>query len=300
MIKPPNLQKGDAIAIEAPAGYLKSDESLKKGIALAELWGLRVELGTHIYKKEGHFAGTDAERLSDLQRALDNPSIKAIWCARGGYGTNRIIDNLDFTEFKKHPKWVIGFSDICVLLNRINNLGIETLHAMMPTSLKTIANELAVVSMHKALFGRSLKYKIPANKNNVLGQARGILVGGNLSLLAASLGTKSALKPKDVILFIEETGEYKYRIDRMLYSLKRNGFFEKCRGVLIGGMTDIPVNDPLFGKTMEQLILEVIGRTDIPICFDFPAGHIPENCSLIFGRKVSLKIDKEKSILIFK
>ena len=301
MIKPTNLEKGDAIAIVAPAGYLKSDKSLKAGIALAEMWGLQVQLGKHVFNKEGHFAGSDAERLADLQAALDNPSVKAIWCARGGYGTNRIIDSLDFTEFKKHPKWVIGYSDITTLLNHINNLGIETLHAMMVTSQEALANDLAVVSLQKALFGKSLSYEIPSSKNNVIGQAKGLLIGGNLSLLVASLGTPSAPKPKNAILFIEETGEYKYRIDRMLYSLKRNGFFDKCRGILIGGMTDIPTNDPEFGKTMGQLILEVIGRTDMPICFDFPAGHITENCTLILGRKVLLKIDNNTdSFITFK
>ncbi len=301
MIIPPNLERGNIIAIVAPAGFLKSDESHKEGIALAESWGLQVKLGAHLFKKEGHFAGTDAERLSDLQEALNNSSVKAIWCARGGYGTNRIIDKLDFTEFKKHPKWVIGYSDITILLNHINNLGIESLHAMMATSQKSIANDLAVLSLQKVLFGDALSYEIPANKNNVSGKAKGTLVGGNLSLLVASLGTKSEPKFKDAILFIEEIGEYQYRLDRMLYTLKRNGVFDKCRGVLIGGMTDILTNDPDFGKINEQLILEVIGRTDIPICFDFPAGHISENCALILGRKALIKIDsKTDSFITFK
>lgn len=301
MIIPPNLEKGDLIAIVAPAGFLKSDETLKEGIALAESWGLQVKLGTHIFKKQGHFAGTDAERLSDLQVALNNPSVKAIWCARGGYGTNRIIDKLDFTEFKKYPKWVIGYSDITILLNHINNLGIESLHAMMATSQKSIINDLAVLSLQKVLFGEALSYEIPSDKNNVEGKAKGALVGGNLSLLVASLGTKSEPKFKDAILFIEEIGEHQYRLDRMLYTLKRNGVFDKCRGILIGGITDIPTNDPDFGKTTEQLILDAIGRTDIPICFDFPAGHIAENCAMIFGRKVLLKIDiKTDSFITFK
>lgn len=300
MIIPPNLEKGDVIAIVAPAGFLKSDESLKEGIALAESWGLQVKLGTHLFKKEGHFAGSDAERLFDLQEALNNQSVKAIWCARGGYGTNRIIDKLDFTEFKKHPKWVIGYSDITTLLNHINNLGVESLHAMMATSEKSIISDLAVVSLQKVLFGKALSYEIPSNKNNILGQARGVLVGGNLSLLAASIGTNSSPNPKDAILFIEEIGEHQYRIDRMLYTLKRNGFFEQCRGVLIGGISDIPVNEPDFGKTIETLILEVIERTDIPVIFDVPSGHITENCALILGRKVLLKVDKLNSFITFK
>jgi len=299
MIKPPNLQKGDSIAIVAPAGFLKSEESLEKGIALAKSWDLKVKVGQNVYKKEGHFAGSDAERLSDLQEALDNPDVKAIWCACGGYGTNRIIDKLDFDTFLKHPKWLIGYSDICILLNHINNLGVESLHAMMATSQSSIENKLAVLSIQKVLFGKSLNYEIPSNKNNINGQAKGILVGGNLALFAASLGTVSVPKNKKFILFIEEIGEYKYRIDRMLYSLKRNGFFKQCRAVLIGGMTDIPKNNPPFEKEIEQLILEVIDRNDIPVCFDFPAGHITENCTLILGRKVSIKARNESSIIEF-
>ncbi len=300
MIKPQNLHKGDTIAIVAPAGFLKSDESLKAAIALAKKWGLQVKSGTHILKKDGHFAGTDAERLSDLQEVLDNPKIKAIWCARGGYGTNRIIDKLDFTSFKKQPKWVIGYSDITILLNHINNLGVESLHAMMATSQKSFNDDLAVLSLEKALFGKSLNYEVSSNKNNISGQAKGILVGGNLSLLAASLGTFSAPNIKNAILFIEETGEYQYRIDRMLYSLKRNGFFDQCNGVLIGGMCDIPKNDPDFGKATERLILDVIGRTDIPIIFDVPAGHINQNCTLILGRKIHVSASKNMSYLKFK
>jgi len=300
MIKPQNLHKGDTIAIVAPAGFLKSDELLKVGMALAKKWGLQIKLGKNLLKKDGHFAGTDTKRLSDLQEVLDNASVKAIWCARGGYGTNRIIDQLDFATFKKQPKWVIGYSDITLLLNHINNLGVESLHAMMATSQKSLVNNLAVLSLEKVLFGKSLNYEIPSNKNNILGQAKGILVGGNLSLLAASLGTTSASNTKDAILFIEEIGEYQYRLDRMLYSLKRNGFFDRCRGILIGGMTDIPSNDPDFGKTTEQLILDVIGRSDIPIIFDVPAGHINQNCALILGRKVHISASKNMSYLKFK
>jgi len=300
MIQPPNLHKGDSIAIVAPAGFLKSNESIQSGLALAKKWDLNVLLGKHLFKKEGHFAGTDAERLSDLQTALNTTSVKAVWCARGGYGTNRIIDKLDFTSFKKQPKWVIGYSDITILLNHINNLGVESLHAIMPTSESAIKNDLATISLYKALFGKPLNYEIPSNKNNVPGQAKGLLVGGNLSLLVASLGTNSAPNCKDAILFIEEIGEYQYRLDRMLYSLKRNGFFESCRGVLVGGMTDIPKNDPDFGKSTEQLILDVIARNDIPIIFDVPAGHITKNCALILGRKVFISTENGMTYLKFK
>jgi len=299
MIKPPNLQKGDTIAIVAPAGFLKSEESLNAGITIAESWGLQIKIGKNVFKKNGHFAGIDTERLADLQDALDDQNIKAIWCARGGYGTNRIIDKLDFSSFIKHPKWVIGYSDICVLLNHINHFGVASLHAMMATSNKSIENDLALLSLKRALFGQALNYEIPSNKNNNIGKAHGVLVGGNLSLLAASLGTDSAPNAEKAIIFIEEIGEYKYRIDRMLYSLKRNGIFKKCRGVLIGGMTDIPKNDPEFGKTIEQLILEVIDRKDIPIIFDIPAGHITENCTMILGQKVSIKARNKNSIIEF-
>ena len=297
MITPPHLQKGDSIAIVAPAGFLKSDESLKIGITLAEKWGLRVALGKNIYKKEGHFAGSDDDRLTDLQEALDSPSIKAIWCARGGYGTNRIIDKLNFNNFQKNPKWVIGYSDITILLNHINNLGIESLHAMMATSQKSLTNEIALLSLQKVLFGKPLDYIFPSHPRNILGKAKGVLVGGNLSILTSILRTSSFPKQEKMVLFIEEIGEYQYRLDRMLYSLKRAGYFEACRAVLIGGMTDIPTNDPDFGKTTEQLILEAIGRTDIPVIFNIPAGHITENCALILGRKITLKSDVKSTVI---
>lgn len=300
VIKPTYLQKGDTIAIVAPAGFLKSEDSLEKGIALATSWGLKVKLGQNVFKKEGHFAGSDAERLSDLQEALDNPKIKAIWCARGGYGTNRIIDKLNFTAFKKQSKWVIGYSDITILLNHINNLGIATLHAMMATSTDSLKNDLAILSLKNALFGTTLNYEIPFEANNVLGKTHGVLIGGNLSLLAASLGTKSFPKLEKSIVFIEEIGEYKYRIDRMLYSLKRHGVFKKCRGILVGGMTDIPKNDPEYGKSITQLILEVIERRDIPVIFGVPAGHVKENCTLVLGSKVAIKATDKNSIILFK
>lgn len=300
MIKPAYLQKGDTIAIVAPAGFLKSEDSLEKGIALATSWGLKVKVGQNVFKKAGHFAGSDVERLSDLQEALNNNDVKAIWCARGGYGTNRIIDNLDFSTFKKQPKWVIGYSDITILLNHINNLGIATLHAMMATSTDALKNDLAVLSLKNALFGKALNYEIPFETNNILGEAHGVLIGGNLALLAASLGTASFPNLKKAIVFIEEIGEYKYKIDRMLYSLKRHGVFKKCRGVLVGGMTDIIKNDPEFKKSINQLILEVIDRSDIPVIFGVPAGHIKDNCALILGSKVAIKATKHNSIILFK
>jgi len=300
MIKPTYLQKGDTIAIVAPAGFLKSEDSLASGMALMASWVLKVKVGRNVFKKEGHFAGTDAERLSDLQEALDNPKIKAIWCARGGYGTNRIIDQLDFTAFKKQPKWVIGYSDVTILLNHINNLGFASLHAMMATSTDTLKNELAVLSLKNALFGKTLNYEIPFETSNVLGEAHGVLIGGNLSLLTAGLGSDSFPNLEKAIVFIEEIGEYKYRIDRMLYSLKRHGVFKKCRGVLIGGMTDITKNDLEFGKSINQLILDVVERSDIPVIFGVPAGHIKDNCALILGSKIAIKATKNNSIILFK
>lgn len=299
MIQPSALKKGDTLAIVAPAGFLKSDTALNKSIALAESWGLNVEIAPNVFKKQGHFAGTDTERLSDLQWALNNPKIKAIWCARGGYGTNRIIDKLDFTAFLKQPKWLIGYSDVTILLNHINNLGVASLHAMMATSLSSFQNKKAVLSLYNSLFGKSINYIFSSNKYNVFGQAEGILLGGNLSLLASLLGTESAIKQKEYILFIEEIGEYKYRIDRMLYSLKRNNYFKNCKGLLIGGMTDIPVNDPLFDKSIEQLILDVLGDINFPVCFDTPTGHITENCTLIFGKKIKIIIEEKQSQLLF-
>jgi muramoyltetrapeptide carboxypeptidase len=304
---PPYLQEGDTIAIVAPAGILKNrEDTIQKAKELAENWGLIVVLGSNLFNQNNHFSGTDNERVQDFQEALDNKNIKAIWSARGGYGSVRILDKLNFTEFIAHPKWIIGYSDITAFHNHIHNLGIETLHGMMATSLEEIPEEISETkaSFKKALFGEELKYSIPSsedNRNAILNAGeilKGQLIGGNLSILTSMLGSNSQLSTAGKILFIEEIGEYKYSIDRMLQSLKRAGYFTKVKAVIVGDMSSIKKNSTQWGSTIEQLILEVIPK-NIPVLFDFPAGHEADNRALIFGRNVALEVDMENYSLVF-
>jgi muramoyltetrapeptide carboxypeptidase len=304
---PPYLQEGDTIAIVAPAGILKNrEDTIQKAKELAENWGLIVVLGSNLFNQNNHFSGTDNERVQDFQEALDNKNIKAIWSARGGYGSVRILDKLNFTEFIAHPKWIIGYSDITAFHNHIHNLGIETMHGMMATSLEEIPEEIleTKASFKKALFGEELKYSIPSsedNRNAILNSGetlKGQLIGGNLSILTSMLGSNSQLSTEGKILFIEEIGEYKYSIDRMLQSLKRAGYFTKVKAVIVGNMSSIKKNSTQWGSTIEQLILGVIPE-NIPVLFDFPAGHEADNRALIFGRNVALEVDMENYSLVF-
>ena len=302
LIQPNILKKGDTIAIVATAGILKNrEEAIEKAKLLVEKWGLHVVVGKHVFNQNNHFAGTDEERVEDMQSALDNPKIKAIWVARGGYGTVRILDQLDFTKFKEHPKWIIGYSDVTALHSHMQTLGFETIHAMMPTSLEEDPEELVetIKTFKKTLFGKKITYKIPSNLLNKQGEVEGELVGGNLTLLLTMLGSKSSISTDGKILFIEEIGEYKYHIDRMLQSLKRAGYFEKCKGIVVGNMTKIKKNTTSWGASIEQLILDVVAEYNFPVLFDFPAGHEANNNALILGRKVKLKVKKTTSELDF-
>ena len=305
LITPSYLKAGDTIAIVAPAGILKPSRKavVLQAKQLAESWGLYVVLGKNMFHQNNHFAGTDNERAADFQEALDNKNIKAIWAARGGYGSVRILDKLDFTKFKQNPKWIIGYSDITAFHNHIHNLGIETLHAMMATSLEEKPEEIieTISTFKKVLFGENLSYKIPLSKYNRtqnLDTIQGQIIGGNLAILTSMLGSKSQLNTDDKILFIEEIGEYKYAIDRMLQSLKRANYFTNVKAVVVGNMSLIKKNSTKWGSSIEQLILDAI-PVDIPVIFNFPAGHEADNRALIFGRKTKLNISKEHSTLSF-
>lgn len=301
LIKPAYLKIGDTIAIVAPAGILRDKQPIKKAVKLIESWGLHVVLGKHLFGNNFHFSGTDSERIEDFQNALDAKNIKAIWCGRGGYGTVRIIDALDFTAFKKYPKWIIGYSDITVLHSHIHNLGFETLHAMMPVNMKVEEKKRVktVKTFKKALFGKPLKYKIKESKYNKIGEAKGQLVGGNLSILQSLLGSVSSINTKGKILFIEDIGEYLYTIDRMVYALKRSGYFNECSGIILGDMTNIKDNSTPFGQTVEEIVLEATKEYNFPILFGFPAGHDNINKALLLGRKIKMKVSKQKSTVIF-
>ena len=286
MITPELLKKGDTVAILATARKI-DEATLQPAIQLLESWGLHVVLGRTIGKEENQLAGPDWLRATDFQEMIDNPSIKAIWAAKGGYGTVRIIDRIDFAKFKKKPKWIVGFSDVTVLHSHINNMGIETLHAMMAISAKSATAE-AKESLRKSLFGEPLEYTIPANELNRTGKARGEMVGGNLSVLYSIMGSKSQVDFKGKILFIEDLDEYLYHIDRMMMNLKRNGWFDGVKAVVIGGMTEMNDNDIPWGKDAHAIIQDILKDYKFPVIYGFPAGHIKDNRALILGKTVSI------------
>jgi muramoyltetrapeptide carboxypeptidase len=303
LVQPKYLEAGDSIAIVAPAGILiKRENIINEAKELAESWGLKVIIGDHVFNQNNHFSGTDEERTSDFQNALDNPSIKAIWCARGGYGSGRILDNLVYDKFKVTPKWIIGYSDITAFHSHIHNLGIQTIHAMMATSLSFNPEETeqSIETLRKVLFGEELSYNINSSEFNKTGQAEGILVGGNLSILQNMLGSVSQIKTDGKILFIEEIGEYKYHIDRMLQGLKRAGYFNNCKGLIIGDISNIKKNTTTWGSSIEQLILDVVKEFDFPVLFNFPAGHETDNRALIFGKSIMMNVKSTTSEVIFK
>ncbi|WP_422858539.1 S66 peptidase family protein [Flagellimonas sp. S174] len=304
-IQPPFLTSGDTVAIVAPAGILKNREkSISKAMEILSSWGLHPILGKHLYAKNNHFAGTDAQRAEDFQNAMDDPSVKAIWCARGGYGSMRILDKLDFSNFEKSPKWIVGFSDITAFHGKLDQLGIQSIHGMMAAGLE-LSEELSdetqenINSLKKALFGEVLRYELDSSPHNKKGMAKGVLIGGNLSLLQASLQSDANLDTEGKILFIEEIGEYRYSIDRMLYSLKRAGYFDGLAALVVGEISKVRTNTTPFGMSNEELILDVVKECDFPVLFHFPAGHGDENRTMIFGEEVTLDVGVNKSVVTF-
>ena len=297
MITPEFLQKGDTVGITATARKIDL-ATLQPAIQLLESWGLHVIIGKTIGKEDNQLAGPDWQRATDLQEMLDNPRIKAIWAAKGGYGTVRIIDRIDFTNFKKKPKWICGFSDVTVLHSHINNMGIETIHSLMAVSAKTASPE-AISSFHKALFGEAIEYHITPHAFNKTGKAIGEIVGGNLSVLYSIIGSKSAIDYKGKILFIEDLDEYLYHIDRMMMNLKRNGYFDGVKAVIVGGMTSMNDNDIPWGKDALQIIQDVLKDYKFPIIYEFPAGHIKDNRALILGKTVSIDVNDKEAVVKF-
>jgi len=294
---PPYLKPGDSIGITSPAGYITLEEIQPALIKLKE-WGFNVLIGNTIGKRDFSFGGTDAERLTDLQQMLDDKNIKAILCARGGYGAVRIIDKIDFSYFKKHPKWIIGFSDITVLHSHINrNSHIATIHSKMCNSFPTDWNLAEAIqretieSIRQCLVGEKMHYQTIPNTNNRAGQTTGELVGGNLKTLESLAGSCSDINTKNKILFVEDTGEYLYSIDRMFWNLKRSGKLSELKGLIIGGFK-IKKDDAgeEYGKTLEEIVLEKVKEFNYPVCFDFPVGHQRNNYALKCGIKHQLLI----------
>ena len=291
MIQPAYLQKGDTIAIIATARKV-SREEIQPAVDFFESCGWNVTFGKHLFSEENQFAGSDEQRVSDLQVALDDKHIKAIVIARGGYGTVRLMPSIDFKHFKQYPKWVVGYSDVTVLHNAIHQAGVATLHATMPINFTK--NIEATRSLADALCGHPLALTADSNSLNRLGDNKGLLVGGNLSILYALSGTTCDLDTKNKILFIEDLDEQLYHIDRMMLQLKRSGKLKNLKGLIVGGMSDMKDNAIPYGKTAEEIIYEAVKEYKYPVCFNFPAGHIKNNTAIYFGKKARLEISKEK------
>lgn len=302
---PPYLKPGDTIGITSPASSI-SLLDIQPSILVIQSWGFNVEVGKAIGAKDFSLGGTDEERTADFQRMLDDPNIKAIMCARGGYGVVRIIDKLNFDKFKASPKWIIGFSDITVLHAHINsNYNIASIHSKMCNSFPTdwaLAKPMQIetlLSIRQVLTGQDVKYSAPPVSYNRPGRAEGILVGGNLSIIETLAGSSSDLKTDDAILFLEDTHEELYRIDRMFWNLKRSGKLDKLKGLIIGGFSlkeETPGEE--FGKTVYDIVTEKIKEYDYPVCFDFPIGHQINNFALKCGAKHILNVDKNGSSLV--
>ncbi len=290
---PPYLQQGDTIAITCPAGYMPLEKA-KTCIHTLQHWGYEVLVGKTLgSKSKNYFSGTDTERLNEFQAMLDAPQVKAILCGRGGYGVSRIIEYLDFTSFKKHPKWIVGFSDITVLHAHINrNYKIATLHAPMAAAFNDggFKNKY-VQSLKSTLEGSKANYTCKPHRFNKAGAAAGELIGGNLALLAHLTGSSSDIITKNKLLFLEDVGEQHYNVDRMIIQLKRSGKFEQLAGLIIGGFTDMQNTQRPFGKKVYEIIHEHIAEYNYPVCFGFPVSHAQKNLALKCGSLYSLNIN---------
>ena len=298
MVTPHFLRIGDTIGIVSTARKITSIE-LQPLIDLIEAWGLKYILGSTINAESNQYAGDDLTRIADFQEMLDNPKVKAIWCGRGGYGTVRIIDHLNFSDFIKNPKWIIGYSDVTVLHSHIHNVGIETLHANMAIDIDTKTEDTRR-SIKTVLFGKDYKVTLASkNKLNREGSANGELVGGNLSILSSLVGSPSELITRGKILFLEDLDEMHYQIDRMMQCLKRSGALDNINGLVVGGMSDMRDNIIPFGKTAQEIISDTVAEYDFPVCFDFPCGHIHDNRAILLGREIHLTVAKNKVTLTF-
>ena len=297
---PPYLKKGDTIGLVAPAGFM-AIEKIQACIETLDAWGYTVKMGATTHSEStNYFSGTDDERLADLQLMLDDRSVKAILCVRGGYGSSRIIDRLDFKKFRKHPKWLIGFSDITVFhAHLLARYKIASLHAPMAGAFNDgESNNSFVRSLCDTLDGKPQHYQAAPHSFNREGSAKGMLVGGNLSLLAHLCGTPSDLRTKNRILFLEDVGEYVYNVDRMFLQLKRSGKLEKLAGLIIGGFTDMKDTERPFGQNVYEVIHEHIKVYDYPVCFGFPVSHEKENYALKVGVQYHLQVTRERVSLI--
>ncbi len=288
---PPFLSKGDKVAVVSLASRLDKKRYRQGKKILTESFGLEVIEGQHLFAKHHNFAGNDHDRLADFQSFLDNPEIKAIIAGRGGYGTSRIIDQVDWTQFKTNPKWIIGFSDITAVHQQLQKMDMQSIHGPMVVTLTN--EEESTESLKKALFGYSLSYSAARHRFNRFGEARGEIIGGNLCLLAHMLGSDSDLSFDDKILFIEDIGEYYYNIDRMMVQLKRAGKLRKLAGLVVGEFSGSKENSIPFGKTAYEIVREHTSEYLYPVCYDFPIGHETQNRAVRCGELMQLVVNNK-------
>jgi len=293
LLHPPFLKKGDSIYILSTARKITIEE-IAPAITTFEQWGLHVIVGDTIGKQDNQYAGTDSERLLDFQKAADDPGVKAIICARGGYGTVRMMDAINYDEFMKHPKWIVGFSDVTYLHTHIsNNIGIQSVHSLMPVQFPKGTPE-AIETLRRELFGEKNDYLIAPHTLNKKGAGEGVLIGGNLSILYSITGTRSGMNTYGKILFLEDIDEYRYHIDRMMMNLKRSGKLQDLAGVIVGSFSEIKDNPVPFGKDAYEIVAEHVAEYNYPVCFGFPAGHLADNRALVIGKTYKLNVGENE------
>lgn len=292
---PQQLKKGDTVAIVAPAKAIEK-EVISYAKDFLEDAGFKVKIGKHCLGTHNYFSGTDAERIEDFQTAINDEEVKAIICARGGYGCVRIVDRINWVSFLDHPQWIVGFSDVTVFHQRLTNLGVASIHATMPLNYKDNSKE-GLTSLIQALMGGKLSYTWNSSSTNKIGMSEGELVGGNLAVLCGLIGTTDMPDYCDKILFLEEVGEHLYALDRMFYQLEKSGIFDQIRGLVLGSFTNTKDTEVPFGKTLEEIILAHFQYRNIPIAFNFPAGHIDDNRALKFGKNTLFTVSEEECSL---
>ena len=290
-----NLVKGDTIRIVAPAKSI-DEGSVLFAKKLLEEKGFIVQISEHCLGEHHYYSGTEAERLQDFQNAVDDENVNAIICVRGGYGCVQLVDKIQWASFLRHPKWVLGFSDVTVFHQRIQKMGLQSIHSTMPLNFEQNSKE-SINTMVAALHGEDHVIKTTTDSHNKLGECTGELVGGNLSIIYSLLGTNDQIDYSDKILFVEDLAEQLYSVDRMFYALNKAGVLDQINGLIIGGMTDLKDTAIPIGSSYQEIILSHLEYKNIPVCFNFPAGHIDDNRALIFGRKSSLEVSKNGVIL---
>jgi len=297
MIQPPALNPGDLIYITAPAKFM-DPQAVTYAKKHLEQNGFRVLISKNCLGKHHYFSGTDEERLLDFQFGIDHPDVRAILCARGGYGSIRLVDRINWANMLREPKWLIGFSDITVFHHRLNKLGVQSIHGSMPINFEK-NTDVALTTLVNTLQGSWPQFLLPHNQSNKAGIATGNLIGGNLSIIYSMLGTNDQFDFEDSILFLEDVGEHYYQVERMLYALKKAGAFQKIKGLIIGGISELEDTDPPLGRSIEEMVLDQLEYTRTPVLFDFPGGHIADNRAIIFGKKIQLTVSEEETSAVY-